>query len=1120
MAKRQGHWSLNPLILLVLCLAGTVSAYNLSPRPNREIKDPQFATVMPKVRASYFGYSISLRPHGVIVGAPQAQSTLAAQSNVNETGAIYKCSLLNGTCSPYVFDSHGNRNVANTEYTWDSERRDYQWLGGSMDGGTQDTDKLLVCAPRFIAPSSKDYHMHGICYWVENTLADQPQNVTKISPLRLKSQQVKEDNDHRYYYYILAEQGLSAHISDDNEQFLIGAPGIHTWRGSVIRYRKVSLVDDPSASRRDTSSQLRRRKTRAGGDYIDYTPEVTYQTDIPNPALFDQPDDSYFGYAVSSGHFDSTDLKRLLYVATAPQANEQSGEAYIYNYRGDSIDKLHVFRGEQFGEYFGYAVLAEDLNADGLTDVIISAPQHAFEESHDNGAIYVFLNKGRFNFDSKVIRCPLPVTAKARFGTTLTRLGDINHDGYNDIAVGAPFAGNGSVFVYLGGQQGLRDRHSQRLDSPQQQASKYGSHMFGHGLSRGSDIDANGFNDFAVGAPNAEALFVYRAYPVVKLQASVRSQNREIKPEQNRVQVTACYGLTTTATAASARQQEMAMRLVIDGQLKRAKFSQSQSHELSFNATAGTTQQCRVFDCEVRYSEKDIFQPIELEMHYELTRKVPDSEEFCETCVAVDPEDDKVYTEKIIFSTGCATEICIADLQLTAKDLSSSFVLGSAKVLRIAYEVSNQGESAYLPQLNVTSSGRLNFAQIPGNCKVSEAVMICDLNNGRPLGKGDRDSITISFDVSGLTGHALTISAEVFSTGSEKNPSDNRLQSLIALKEYTEIDASGGQTSAQIDLEHYKNSADITNNYEIKSNGPSTVDALEIVFHIPVAYKISGSTATIPIINVSNLTMQATYDSQLVAIELLDQNNTQIIMNPTEVSSTRTRTHTKLEGAVIGQNGAHYDVSTSGSWQDLDSDSVATASMTRKRKRRDLKALTANREQYARITNIKAHDLLSEDFKGKLPVNRTIVFNCRDPEMTICLRAVMRVYNFKPEKPVNLNMRYSVDLNEINAILIDPWEFFAILIDLNVRKEGDPQGSSLSIKRKIDPNVISKHLEDSLPIWIIIVSVLCGVLLLAAITYGMYKMGFFERQKKDELDKLVQQSPVEPEAENLNSDNN
>lgn len=195
-----------------------------------------------------------------------------------------------------------------------------------------------------------------------------------------------------------------------------------------------------------------------------------------------------------------------------------------------------------------------------------------------------------------------------------------------DVAIGAPFAGNGSVFVFLGNQEGLRDAPSQRLDSPNKQPSKYGEHMFGHGLSRGSDIDGNGFNDFAVGAPNAEALFVYRAYPVVKLQASLTSQSREIKPDQGRVQVTACYGLKTTSTQSTAQQQEMGINIVIDDKLKRAKFTQTHSNTLSFNATAGLTQQCRVFDVEVQYSEKDIFQPIEMEMHYELTHKVPDSE--------------------------------------------------------------------------------------------------------------------------------------------------------------------------------------------------------------------------------------------------------------------------------------------------------------------------------------------------------------------------------------------------------------------------------------------------------------------------------------------------------------
>lgn len=70
----------------------------------------------------------------------------------------------------------------------------------------------------------------------------------------------------------------------------------------------------------------------------------------------------------------------------------------------------------------------------------------------------------------------------------------------------------------------------------------------------------------------------------------------------------------------------------------------------------------------------------------------------------------------------------------------------------------------------MTSASRLAFAQVPGNCKVTDAYMVCDLNRGRPLAKGDRDSVTVSFDVSQLSGLSLIITAEVFSTGHELNP--------------------------------------------------------------------------------------------------------------------------------------------------------------------------------------------------------------------------------------------------------------------------------------------------------------------------------------------------------------
>jgi len=108
----------------------------------------------------------------------------------------------------------------------------------------------------------------------------------------------------------------------------------------------------------------------------------------------------------------------------------------------------------------------------------------------------------------------------------------------------------------------------------------------------------------------------------VKVHATVKSESREIKPEQDKVKITACYRLSTTSTARDVQQQELAIRIAIDTQLKRVKFVQTQTNEMSFKADAGLGEQCRVFEVKVRYSEENLFKPIDLEIFYELTQKV------------------------------------------------------------------------------------------------------------------------------------------------------------------------------------------------------------------------------------------------------------------------------------------------------------------------------------------------------------------------------------------------------------------------------------------------------------------------------------------------------------------
>lgn len=51
------------------------------------------------------------------------------------------------------------------------------------------------------------------------------------------------------------------------------------------------------------------------------------------------------------------------------------------------------------------------------------------------------------------------------------------------------------------------------------------------------------------------------------------------------------------------------------------------------------------------------------------------------------------------------------------------------------------------------------------------------------------------------------------------------------------------------------------------------------------------------------------------------------------------------------------------------------------------------------------------------------------------------------------------------------------------------------------------------PIWIIVVSVILGILLLALLTFGLIKLGFFNRKKKEELETLKSNEDVNDKCE-------
>jgi hypothetical protein len=166
------------------------------------------------------------------------------------------------------------------------------------------------------------------------------------------------------------------------------------------------------------------------------------------------------GHAVALvGDQDGDGAAELLAGAPGFQAQGQdAGRAYLWFGRPDlRLDADHVWTGRA-GEHFGHAVAAiGDVNADGVADFAVGAP-YADDAGFEAGRVYVFYGG-----------TPLPASAdlvlegpaaNARFGWAVAAAGDLDGDGIDDLAVGAPYhdAGGsdaGSVHIYHGGSGGL-----------------------------------------------------------------------------------------------------------------------------------------------------------------------------------------------------------------------------------------------------------------------------------------------------------------------------------------------------------------------------------------------------------------------------------------------------------------------------------------------------------------------------------------------------------------------------------------------------------------------------------------------------------------------------------------
>uniref|UniRef100_A0AAX7V977 Integrin alpha-2 domain-containing protein n=1 Tax=Astatotilapia calliptera TaxID=8154 RepID=A0AAX7V977_ASTCA len=502
MAALVGHGNPCPLssdssklwttfILGVLTLSTQVWGFNLDTTHTlHKLGDP----------GTFFGFSLALHQQRnpdpqswILVGAPRA----AGQGKLtgSRPGALFRCPI-----TPEEYDCE--RVDIDGDVRWDRESKHNQWLGVTVKsqgiGG-----KVVTCAHLYelrqrVNQSSETRDPIGRCYVLSEDL-------TNRDDLDGGEWKFCEGRPQGHEQFGFCQQGLSVSFTPDKNFILFGAPGTYNWKGNM----RVQLLNQ-------TLLDL--------GIYDDGPYEVADEKQL-NAQLIPVPYHSYLGFSVDSA-MGIMSLGELTFVAGAPRANHTGAVVLL---KKDNVYRLvpqHIFWGEELASSFGYSVATTDLNSDGWTDLIVGAPNFFDRKAEIGGAVYVYLNPfGHWDDQARPIR--LNGTYDSMFGMTVSNVGDLDQDGYGDIAVGAPFDGDGKVFIYRGSKSGIETKPAQVLDG-----RDFDVRRFGYSISGGLDIDNNHYPDVAVGSLN-DSVVLFRSRPVIHVKRDITIDPPQIDLEQS-----------------------------------------------------------------------------------------------------------------------------------------------------------------------------------------------------------------------------------------------------------------------------------------------------------------------------------------------------------------------------------------------------------------------------------------------------------------------------------------------------------------------------------------------------------------------------------------------------------
>ncbi|XP_052106689.1 integrin alpha-9-like [Mytilus californianus] len=681
-----------------------------------------------------------------------------------------------------------------------------------------------------------------------------------------------------------------------------------------------------------------------------------------------------------------------------------------------------------------------------------------------------------------------------RFGTALQCIGDINKDGFKDVAIGAPYEENnqGAIYIYHGGYTKLT--YTQKI-----KAQDISSNLlsFGWYISTAYDIDNNNYQDFLVGSYMSNTVTVLRGRPILKLNNTIKVFPSDIPLNSSElkcrdklyrpcVTVRLCFSYTGVSVPDSIfidynLSSDIRRTLSTPSNPTRVHLS-SETEEFESGNLEGKrfqvrklSESCMEYFAIVTALDRQFFASLEEELVMETTYKLSDTPLLGEVQPVLD-NDLTINRDTAVFTTGC-NGTCHPDLRIESTLHPQNIILGVTSEVDVTVKVTNEGDLSHGTRINIDISDNtryIGFSQPtnevtePVDCRNivdenKETHVQCDLRNillqqqiviFNARFKVSRDLLIKDGENLGNFEQQLVFNTLVDATSTDMDISDNSWKLIASVKLHVGVQLNGISRPDQLTITE-KEKVNFVHTFNVKNDGPSPLYNGSIEICLPVISDVGISMMTKETIQLSGHSSRIKWRVVEFADELFNGHfNTDF---PTSEPFTN-------QGSTISSTSSNTT-------------KQSTQSQRRRETKQMLKEISCNTVDSSKcaIIEIKIDSLE----KGETHTFGVLV-NISKDSLNFTKVAGIVYKSLATLKSENNNRQLIIATNS----------------------------SIIEVSSEIFPTEVTVDTVESkqINVWIIIGSSVGALILLVALVVGLRKCGFFKRQKKERVEEWKRKS--------------